>query len=95
MPSLCPARFVDLVEAKQPRAMVMLAHIFASMKLAAADSIWFKGIAELQVPIIYEQLPVGWRELMEWPMAIALGDVDEVSRDRIVKETRGESSLRA
>lgn len=95
MPSKCPARFVDLVEAKQPRAMVMLAHVFASMKLAARDSIWFKGIAELQVPIIYEQLPVGWRELMEWPMAIALGDVDEMSRPMPSKEPQVESNLRA
>ena len=77
MPSKCPGRFIDLVQAKQPRAMVMLAHLFASTKLIEQSEVadWFSGIVEHQVPKIYEQLPLGWRETMRWPMAIARGEV--------------------
>ena len=64
MPSRNDPRFVDLVEAKQPRALTMLAHLFVCMKLIDDKVPWFKGIAERQVPKIYEQLPVGWRAMM-------------------------------
>lgn len=81
MPSRCPPRFVDLVEAKQSRAMVMLAHVFASMKLVDGQAVWFKGIAERQVPRIYGELPVGWREMMTWPMAVANGEIDREPKE--------------
>lgn len=81
MPSKCPPRFVDLVEARQPRAMVMLAHLFAGMKLVDQSVVWLSGIAERQVPKIYEQLPVGWREMMAWPMAVAQGEVNREPRE--------------
>ena len=64
MPSRNDPRFVDLVEARHPRALTMLAHAFACMKLVDDKVPWFKGIAERQVPKIYEQLPVGWRAMM-------------------------------
>ena len=86
MPSRCPPRFVDLVEAKQPRAMAMLAHVFASMKLVDGQAVWFKGIAERQVPLIYEQLPVGWREMMAWPIAVAQGEVDREPRETYIED---------
>ena len=81
MPSRCPPRFVDLCEASKPRAMVMLAHVFASMKLVGSQTVWFGGIAERQVPRIYEQLPVGWQEMMTWPMAVANGEVDREPKE--------------
>lgn len=37
------------------------------MKLLARDVYWFVGIAERQVPAIYERLPQGWRAPMRWP----------------------------
>ncbi len=76
MPSRCPARFCDLVEQKSPRAIVMLAHVFASMKLVDQNAVWFRGIAERQVPMIYDQLPNAWKEMMLWPMAVAGGEVE-------------------
>lgn len=75
LPSRCPPRFTDLVDAKRPRALAMLAHVFSSMKLIEDKVEWCKGVAERQVPKIYEQLPVGWHEMMSWPMAIARGEV--------------------
>ena len=45
------------------------------MKLIEHEVRWLKGIAERQVPKIYEQLPVGWRDMMAWPMAVARGEI--------------------
>lgn len=63
-PSRNPPRFIELLESKQPRALTILAHMFACMKLVAEQVEWFKGIAERQVPKIYEQLPPGWYPMM-------------------------------
>ena len=81
MPSRLPPRFGELVVVRQPRAFTMLAHIFACMKLISDKASWFRGIAERQVPKIYEQLPVGWREMMAWPMAVANGEVDREPKE--------------
>lgn len=81
MPSRCPPRFVDLAEAKQPRALIMLSFVFATMKLADKTTPWFRGIAERQVPKIYEQLPPGWREMMAWPVAVASGDIERQPKE--------------
>lgn len=86
MPSRCPPRFVDLAEAKQPRALVMLAHVFATMKLTATTTPWFRGIAENQVPKIYEQLPQGWQEMMAWPMAVASGEVERQPTETFIDD---------
>lgn len=64
MPSKSDPRFVELLEAKQPRAMTILAHMFACMKLIEEQVQWFRGIAERQVPRIYDQLPTGWHPMM-------------------------------
>lgn len=63
-PSKNEPRFIELLEAKQPRAMTILAHMFACMKLIEEQVQWFKGIAERQVPKIYGQLPTGWHPMM-------------------------------
>jgi hypothetical protein len=70
------ARFIDFVEEKQPRAMAILAHAFACMKLIADEVPWFRGIAERQVPKILNQLPMGWKPMLAWPMAIVNGEVN-------------------
>lgn len=86
MPSRCPPRFVDLAEAKQPRALVMLSHVFATMKLTDKTTPWFRGIAERQVPRIYESLPQGWKEMMNWPMAVANGEVGREPRETFIDD---------
>lgn len=77
MPSRCPPRFVNLAEAKQPRALAMLAYVFATMKLRERVTPWFRGIAERQVPKIYEQLPHAWRDMMAWPRAVVRGEFNK------------------
>lgn len=63
-PSKNEPRFIELLEAKQPRAMTILAHMFACMKLIEEQVQWFKGIAERQVPKIHSQIPPGWHPMM-------------------------------
>lgn len=70
LPSRVPPRFVQLAQRRQPRALVMLAHAFAMMKLLEREVPWFKGIAEKQTPAIFDELPTGWRSQMQWPMSI-------------------------
>ena len=70
MPSRCPPEFVALVERRAPRAMVILAHFFAMMRML--DIPWYYGIAECQIPAILDELPFenGWRDLMRWPITM-------------------------
>lgn len=75
MPSICPGRFVEMVELSQPRALAIMMHVFACMKLIADKIGWFNGIAERQVPMLYERLPNAWREVVQWPLRVAGGDV--------------------
>ena len=69
-PSRVPPRFVELALERKPRAMAVIAHTFALMKLLAPEVHWFAGIAEKQVPTIYEQMPQGWRAPMRWPLEV-------------------------
>jgi hypothetical protein len=78
-PSRVPARFIDLALQKKPRAMVVLAHTFALMKLLARDVDWFEGIAEKQIPVIYDGLPQGWRAPMQWPLDVVDLGMDTAS----------------
>ena len=81
MPPRLQPRFVDLVEAKQPRAIVMLAHFFALMKLVEDEVTCLRGIAERPVPKFQAQLPIGWQEMMAWPMAVVRGEVRVASEE--------------
>jgi hypothetical protein len=81
MPSRMDPRFIDLYEAKQPRAIAILAHLFACMKLIADKVPWFEGIAERQIPKTYEQLPAGWKPMLVWPMAILNGEIDREPKE--------------
>lgn len=61
--------------------MVILAHLFATMKLIESQLPWFQGIANQQIPKIDEQIPKGWKEIMAWPSAVLRGDI------RVVRDT--------
>ena len=68
LPSRCPGRFVELVEEKRPRALVILAHHFAALTLIKADYWWSRGVAERQIRLIYRLLPTAWKGMMEFPL---------------------------
>lgn len=67
-PARVPDRFADLVEMRRPRAIAFLAHLFASLKLAEPRSLWFRGIAQRQVPLVCMALPPAWAEMVQWPL---------------------------
>lgn len=87
MPAVVPIRFVDLVEAHRPRAMAIMAHIFAFMKLIQENYPWFKGIAERQIPIICRCLPQPWLEFVQWPMQVIQGNRENGSQPQQLMES--------
>lgn len=80
LPSRLPKRFLELLDMHAPRAMVMLAHAFALMKLISDKVPWFAGVAERQVPRIQQQLPPSWHELMVWPMKVVEGRTEQETK---------------
>lgn len=87
LPSACPGRFVETLELSQPRALAIMMHVFACMKLIADKIDWFNGIAERQIPMLYERLPNAWREVVQWPMRVAGGDVTSTPYETAVDST--------
>jgi hypothetical protein len=75
MPMRLPKRFAEQIDMRTPRAMVILAHAFALMKLLSEQVPWLRGVAEVQVPLIQQQIPAAWNEMMKWPVAIAHGEM--------------------
>ncbi|KAK3115003.1 hypothetical protein LTR53_006088 [Teratosphaeriaceae sp. CCFEE 6253] len=73
-PASISARFTDLVVARTPRALVILAHYFALMKVIEKHVFWLKGIAENHIQVIHDQLPSAWKERMSWPMLVMEGN---------------------
>lgn len=73
MPSQLGRRFTELVEHRQPRALLILAHILATTKLLAKQLPWLREIAERQIPPLQQLIPPAWQEMMKWPMEITFG----------------------
>ena len=69
-PARSPLRFIELVEELRPRALAILAHLYAVFKLIKVELWWFEGIAEKQVNRINELLPAGWKAMIEEPLRI-------------------------
>lgn len=73
-PSLVPQRFAKLVESCDARALVILSHLFAIMKLCEAEDPWLQEIARRQVPQIGKHLVGPWIPLLDWPLEVLKGD---------------------
>ena len=68
-------RFVEFVEQRRPRALVILAHYFAFA--AQYKSVWWIGdSAEREIRAIQTVLPREWQEYMHWPLSIAGAPLD-------------------
>ncbi|KAK7740848.1 hypothetical protein SLS62_010993 [Diatrype stigma] len=66
-PMLADMRYVDLVRAASPRALVILAHYFAL--LAEYHEFWWLGDSGVkEVRAIAGELTGRWKELMVWPL---------------------------
>jgi hypothetical protein len=70
---MVPRRMIWLIEAKRPRAFVVLAHYFALVgsQGGAMEAVWWIGrIARREIEAIQKYLPDGWQHLMSWPLAM-------------------------
>ncbi|KAI3005149.1 transcriptional regulator family: Fungal Specific TF [Aspergillus niger] len=73
-PSMVPGEFLGLVSERRPRALVILAYLFALVK--GAEGVWWlRGIPEMEVRGIDSILPEEWREVMGWPVGVVMGVV--------------------
>ncbi|EXL39539.1 hypothetical protein FOCG_17851 [Fusarium oxysporum f. sp. radicis-lycopersici 26381] len=81
-PATASKRYVDLVDARRPRALVILACFFALLK--RMDNVWWlQDVARREVTGLVSLLEPGskwWRHL-EWPIRIALLDGDSIPQD--------------
>ncbi|KAI5460392.1 hypothetical protein BGZ63DRAFT_246867 [Mariannaea sp. PMI_226] len=71
LPVLIPERLIALLERRDPRALVLLAHFFALASYTA--EFWWVGASPFrEVGAIRDFLEPSWHEMMKWPMAVAL-----------------------
>ena len=66
-----PAKMIELLGKKRPRALVVLAHYFALVGPMATDAetVWWVGpIARKEVEGIQRCLPDEWQNFMKWPL---------------------------
>ncbi|KAF7558934.1 hypothetical protein G7046_g5225 [Stylonectria norvegica] len=81
-PATVSRRFVDLVEAKRPRALSILACFFALLR--RMDGVWWlQDVARREVMGLVSMFEPGskwWRHL-EWPIRIALWDGNTIPPD--------------
>lgn len=68
MPYLVPARFGELMEATQPRALVILAHYFALIS-KYREYWWIDRIGGREVVALASVVPQEWQPMMSWPLA--------------------------
>ncbi|XRM48243.1 hypothetical protein ABZX51_011175 [Aspergillus tubingensis] len=74
-PSMVPGEFLGLVSERRPRALVILAYLFALVR--GAEGVWWlRGIPEMEVRGIESILPEMWRGVMGWPVGVVMGVVD-------------------
>ncbi|CAK7238661.1 MAG: hypothetical protein STHCBS139747_000079 [Sporothrix thermara] len=72
-----PPRFVDFVDERRPRALVILAHFFAVVSQFKGGAWWFGGedgkppIAKRELQGLQRIIPPEWTPHMVWPMRTA------------------------
>ncbi|KAI9744143.1 MAG: hypothetical protein M1818_002295 [Claussenomyces sp. TS43310] len=67
LPTLTPSIYVERLQDRNPRALVILAYYFSLAK--AVDGVWWmRGIAEREVLGIQTILPEHWQWAMAWPI---------------------------
>jgi hypothetical protein len=60
LPAMTSQKFTELMGAKEPRALIILAQYFAMMKMVE-DIWWLKGMAEFELKGIASLLPSEWK----------------------------------
>ena len=90
-PPLVPKVFIQYLQQKQPRALVVIAHLMSLAKIVE-DSWWFRDEAERHVYGVQSLLPPEWQWAMDWPLKTLneLADLREIDphwqvQDRALK----------
>ncbi|KAJ5084565.1 hypothetical protein NUU61_009144, partial [Penicillium alfredii] len=68
-PAVLPMRFIELISHRRPRALVILAHLFACAK-SSEDIWWLRGIPEREINGINSIIPPEWEWTMTWPLQV-------------------------
>lgn len=77
-PPVVPKLFLDFVVEKRPRALAILAHLFALAK--SVDNIWWLcGIPEQEVRGIDSIIPADWKWALAWPLTMISNSANEAS----------------
>lgn len=64
-------RFREVVEAREPRALLILAHYFALFVSGGVTDVWWIGDTPVrEIRGIYSIMPEDWRPAMRWPMEV-------------------------
>lgn len=71
---MAPERFINTVQAERPRALVMLAHLFALCH-SMRDVWWIGNVGKREVLGIQKILPPQWQKLVEGPVSMVESDV--------------------
>ncbi|KAE8324015.1 hypothetical protein BDV39DRAFT_181094 [Aspergillus sergii] len=72
-PPVVPKLFLDFVREKRPRALAIIAHLFALAK--GVENIWWLcGIPEQEVRGIDSIMPADWKWALAWPLGIIAQD---------------------
>ncbi|KAL6415778.1 Protein RTM1 [Ilyonectria robusta] len=68
-PALVTPRFVELLEAQDPRTLAIVGYFFMLVKLATALW-WVDGAAEREFAAVMEFLPKDWWPVMDWAVRV-------------------------
>jgi hypothetical protein len=69
MPGTIAPEFLGLLEREEPRAMAILARFMALIKLCDGPR-YHQGIAEYEVRVIANLMPMEWQWSMTWPLQL-------------------------
>jgi len=79
-PAVVPRRFVEMVEAQDPRTLAIVGYFF--MLLKKVDQFWqvwwLQGTIDDEFKTLMELLPKNWHPKMEWAARVFEGQTDEV-----------------
>lgn len=75
-PLLISSKFLAFLEEQRPRALVVLAHFFATLVQVRGDGVWWlskdgdggESIAKREIRAIRKVLPPKWQPLLVWPL---------------------------
>lgn len=86
-PPVVSRDFIQLTSQKRPRALAILARLFAIGKMV--DNIWWlHGIPEKEIIGINSIMPISWKWTMDWPLSLVStrSPVESVTADNPVLE---------